>query len=48
MITELNNFKWHSQIISDKWLNTEKNIMQVSGFRIAFDDALENIFGLVK
>lgn len=41
MTTELNNLKWHSRIISEKWFNTEKDIMQVSGFRIAFADALE-------
>lgn len=47
MTTEVNDFKWHLQIISDKWLNTEKNIMKVLGFKIAFDDALESILDLV-
>lgn len=47
MTTEGNNFKWHLQIMSDKWLNTEKNTMQVSGFKTAFDDALESILDLV-
>ena len=48
MTTELNDFKWNSQMISDKWLNTEKNTMQVSSFRIAFDGTLESLTGLEK